>query len=643
VEHVHAGVPEDIRRNLDYGRVPNIMPYPLQDGFARELKPRSFRVAVLENDMLRASFLLEMGGRLWSLVHKPSGRELLTVNPALQIANLALRNAWFSGGVEWNVGTIGHSPFTCSPLFAARVTGRDGMPILRLYEWERLRGTPFQIDAYLPDGSSVLFVQVRIMNPHERVTPVYWWSNIAVPETAATRVLVPADSAYHFNYRRLQVIPVPQAEGLDASYATNIPQSSDYFYHIPHGRRPWIAALDGAGEGLVQVSTEQLGGRKLFVWGMGRGGRQWQKFLSPTGQPYIEIQAGLARTQLEHLRMPPGEWSWLEAYGLLQADPTAVHSANWSEAQQAVEHSLERLISRAALQAEYGRASRRVDLPPDELLQRGSGWGNLERQRRARAGERDFAPVGLLFDEASLGPKQEPWLHLLRDGSFPQAAADEPPRNFMAQDEWRPLLETAVQQPAEDPAAAPANWSAWYHLGILRYCAGEKVPAVKAWETSLAHARTPWALRNLALAASAEGNLERAAELYGEAVRLVPHIRPLVTEAGRFLIDAQKAQQWLDLLGELSPEIRTDGRVRLLEAQAALELGHWPLLEDFFARAPVLPDLREGEQSLAELWHAWHVRRLSNLESIPVNEALHARVRRDFPLPAGFDFNMVVD
>ena len=108
--------------------------------------PGTFAAAVLENETLRATFLLELGGRLWSLYHKPSGRELLSVNPVFQPANLAIRNAWFSGGVEWNIGIIGHSPFTCEPLFAARVEGPDG-PVLRMYEWERVRGTPFQIDA----------------------------------------------------------------------------------------------------------------------------------------------------------------------------------------------------------------------------------------------------------------------------------------------------------------------------------------------------------------------------------------------------------------------------------------------------------------------------------------------------------------
>ena len=302
------GVSEEMVRNIAYGRVSNPLPYTVQDRYTRQLEPRQYRAAVLENEWLRATFLLELGGRLWSLVHKPTGRELLDVNPVFQPANLAIRNAWFSGGVEWNIGTIGHCVFTCSPLFAARVEGEGGTPILRMYEWERMRQVPFQIDAYLPDGSPVLYVRVRIVNPHEQTIPMYWWSNMAVPETPDTRVLVPAHSAYSFSYsgRGLERVPIPILEGRDVTYTTTSQRSTDYFFHIDDGQRPWISALDGDGKGLIQTSTARLKGRKLFMWGRGPGGKRWQAFLARPGHAYLEIQAGLARTQAEHLPMPAG-------------------------------------------------------------------------------------------------------------------------------------------------------------------------------------------------------------------------------------------------------------------------------------------------------------------------------------------------
>src|ERR1035437_7580947 len=85
------------------------LPYRMQDRYSRKKEPRAFTSAVLENDILRAVFLPELGGRLVSLIHKPLQRELLARNPVFQPANLALRNAWFSGGVEWNIGHYGHA------------------------------------------------------------------------------------------------------------------------------------------------------------------------------------------------------------------------------------------------------------------------------------------------------------------------------------------------------------------------------------------------------------------------------------------------------------------------------------------------------------------------------------------------------
>ncbi len=628
-------VPKEMLQNMAYGHVPNILPYTVQDGYTRGLRPRSFRVAVLENDHLRATFLLEFGGRLWSLIHKASGRELLSVNPVFQPANLAMRNAWFSGGVEWNIGTIGHSPFTCAPMFAARIESLDGMPILRLYEWERIRQVPFQIDAYLPDASPVLFVRVRILNPHEHETAMYWWSNIAVPETRTTRVITPADSAYRFGYRKtgLMRIPVPRFEGTDFTYSTNSKRAADYFFHIPDQTRRWIAALDEKGRGLIQVSTDRLIGRKLFLWGIGAGGKKWQKFLSPTGQSYIEIQAGLARTQMEHLPMPAGaEWAWLEAYGLMEADPDIIHGDDWPRARHSVEDALQALIPRADLDAEFERSAGFADTPPSELIQRGSGWGALERIRREASGEPAFCSEGLVFDDASLGAQQSPWLHLLESGALPVLEPTTPPHGFMVQGAWRKRLESTVE--------GHSTWAGWFHLGVMRHYAGDHAGARQAWEESLKLADTPWATRNLAMLAWSEEEFETAARLFVRACRLAPSISALAVECGRCLIEAQRPQEWLDLLGELPPAVQALGRIRLLEAQAALAVRDFARAERLFSDRVVISDLREGERALSDLWFDLHTQRLSAAENLPIDDALRARVREEFPLPEHFDFRM---
>jgi hypothetical protein len=634
-QSVDPAVPSEIRQNMTYGHLPNILPYTMQDGYNRERKPRDFRAAVLENNVLRATFLLELGGRLWSLYHKTSRRELLYVNPVFQPTNLALRNAWLSGGVEWNIGIIGHSPFTCARLFAARVDGPDGIPVLRMYEWERIRQVTYQIDAWLPDDSPVLFLRVCIQNPHAREIPMYWWSNMAVPETPDTRVIVPAESAYRYTYDHLDVIPVPEHAGLDTTYATKTPRAADFFFHIPDDRWPWIAALDGDGTGLVQVSTQRLKGRKLFVWGMGRGGRKWQEFLSVPGQAYLEIQAGLARTQLEHLPMPADtEWKWLEAYGLLEANANEVHGPDWKRAIGAVEVSLQELIPRSKLEAELLQSNSFANKPPVEMIQYGSGWGTMERLRREKIGESPFAGVGMQFDEGSLGDAQTAWLELLETGKFPETDSPQVV-SFMVQMEWKELLEKAVE--------ASPNWLACLHLGLMRHYTGDTVGAQQVWSLSLALKRTPWALRNLGLLAVAADQMDTAIEHYLEAVHFAPDLPALAVECGQACITAHRPQAWIDLLPSFPDSVRARGRMRLLEARARLALGQIDQAGEIIATLPVIEDIREGELSLSELWLEYNVQRLSRQENRPITPELISQARQQFPLPASLDFRMTDD
>ena len=72
VDEADPAVPAEILQNIRYGRVTSILPYTMQDRYTRGRHSRDFQVAILENETLKAIFLLELGGRLWSLYHKPA-------------------------------------------------------------------------------------------------------------------------------------------------------------------------------------------------------------------------------------------------------------------------------------------------------------------------------------------------------------------------------------------------------------------------------------------------------------------------------------------------------------------------------------------------------------------------------------------
>jgi tetratricopeptide (TPR) repeat protein len=620
----------EMRHNVGYGRVRSVLPYLVQDGYGRDRRPAEHKVAVLENDALRATFLLDLGGRLWSLVHKPTGRELLYRNPVFQPANLALRNAWFAGGVEWNIGTIGHSPTTCEPLHAGRVLQPDGMPVLRMYEFERLREVVFQVDAWLPEGSPVLLVHVRIVNPNDVETPMYWWSNVAVPQADDVRVLAPADTAWQFAYDSpLRRVPIPVLDGQDRTYTTRASEAADYFFAIDDDQRRWIAALDGRGTGLVQTSTDRLRGRKLFLWGKSPGGDHWQQWLAQPGQEYLEIQAGLARTQLEHLPMPARtSWSWVEAYGLLQSDADDVHHNDWSLARAAVSRDLEQLIPRAEVDRALTVAAAWADVAPVEVLNHGSGWGALERNVRERHGDDSLSLLGTPFGDETLGPEQEAWVELLRTGRVPSPPADHAPASYQTSHRWLPLLEAAE------------GWLPKLYLGVVLAHAGDLPGASDAWGRSLAGQPTAWAWRNLAALARAGGDLPLAIRRFRRAVALRGDLAPLRRELIDTLLAAGDGAQALAVIDAAPAEQRSLGRFRLAGIRAALLTGDLDRAGRILEDGVVLPDVREGEPALHDVWFDYQVALAARAARRPVDADLVAQVRATVPIPADLDFRM---
>ncbi len=628
-----AGAAGDERAYSRAAHVVGCLPYGLQDAFDRSEVERPFRAAVLENEHLRATFLLELGGRLWSLVDKATARELLYQPRVLHFTNVALRNAWFAGGVEWNVAVRGHAAHTCSPVFAADVRAADGSQALRLYEWDRFRGLLWQIDFLLPDDAPALLARPRVINTRGETVPMYWWSNVAVPEAKGHRVLVPAERAYQFDYdRNIQRRPVPDQDGVDVSYPTNIASAHDYFYDIPHGGRPWIAALDAAGSGLVHASTSRLLGRKLFVWGTGAGGRRWQRQLGGGDGGYVEVQAGLARTQADYVPMPArAEWSWLEAYTLMEADAAVVHGADWPAAYRHVQDRLDSILPQAYLESMLSDSAGLADRPPREVLQRGSGWGALERRRRE--GGEPVAPPSMPFGQAEASGPFAPWLALLADGALPEAPTGDPPGAWVTHPAWRKRLAEAVSRGRGD------HWLAWLHLGVMAFRAADVDAAEAAWRTSLAREPSAWAYRNLAVLAERRQDAARAAELYLQASRLKGDLLPLQVECGRALLRADRLDDLDGWLAGLPEAVRRSGRMELLAAWAACHRDDLDAAEAVLERIE-LADVREGETSLTDLWFVIQTKRIAAAEGVEVDDDLKQRVRRTLRPPGHLDYRM---
>jgi len=532
--------------------------------------------------------------------------------------------------VEWNIGTIGHSPLTCEPLHAVVVHLPDGTPALRMYEFERMREEVFQVDAWLPEHSPVLYVHVRVRNPNDHEVPVYWWSNAAVPLADGVRVLAPADSAWQFTYDgSVRRISVPHHDGRDLTYPAMAPAAADCFFALDGTARRWVAALDATGLGLVQTSTDRLQGRKLFQWGTGRGGEHWQEWLSGAGSAYLEIQAGLARTQLEHLPLPArSSWSWVEAYGLLEVDAEAAHSSRWDRAVAAAADSLESLLPVSDLDETHDSCRAWADAEPDGVLQAGSGWGALERRLRESCRDSSMTLPGTPFGDETLGDDQRPWLELMATGRMPGEKGQTAPRSYQVSDRWVGLLR-----------AAP-GWLPLLHLGVARAAAGNLAAARAAWSASLDAQPTAWAHRNLAALAAHDGDNHRALWHYEQAVALCPHLPGLALEYVDLLLEERLARRALEAIDAVPRAARGSGRLRLAEARAALLAGDLGRCRAVLERDLEIPDLQEGEDRLHELWFDLHAARIAAERGHHVDERTRAEAVATVEVPRHLDFRM---
>lgn len=392
---------------INYGNILHMLPYTSQDDYDRSETEQVFDVAVLENRFLKATFVPALGGRMWSLYDKVNQRDLIINNPVFRPCNFAVRNAWFSGGVEWNCGVRGHSALTCSPIFAASYALDDGTPVLRLYAFERIRANTFQMDFFLKDDVPFLFARMRLVNGSTEVKPVYWWSTIAVKQEEGARVIVPADEAYiNQDEDPVYKLPIPMVDGVDLSYPTNHTIVVDHFYKIPEGQRKYEAYVRADGKGIIHASTRRLKGRKMFVWGTSVGGDNWQKFLtggtattSPTWRsrqdwlPPRTRASPCPRRPLGNGWRPTARWTSLPSASTAPGRrANRPYSSGWTA------YSLRRRWTGCS------RPPIPPPPPPPRWCWKGQGWGALDNLCRSPGGASRWP---LILDFRRAGPRSK--------------------------------------------------------------------------------------------------------------------------------------------------------------------------------------------------------------------------------------------
>lgn len=591
---INGGLLESELEGFAYMTGDRVLPYRAQDRYTRNKQPIQLDAIEYENDILKAVILPEYGGRLWSLYHKVEEREILFCNPVFQPGNLAVRNAWVSGGIEWNLGQFGHSTLTMDHMYAAICKDSMGREFLRLYEYERIKGLFLQIDMHLLPNDDNLYVYVNIMNQHEEERSLYWWTNTAVELNRKCRVVsgtekviatTPVDGVNTFAHDTLPHLKSqPEA---DASYPEVFMFSNEYFFQNEKKLEDtWEVAAYNDGTAFYERSTENLPYKKMFCWSNEQGGNHWQHFLATEEAPlYVELQAGLIPTQV-HGGTIAGKSSlaFTQAFGGMRTEVESSHGTDYAGCVAYFREAVEDQIPTEQLLMNHELFEKCKESEVVEILHSGSGYVLLEELRVD-----GFIPSHLKFTAESECESSK-WMDLVREFQVPELE-DGYAKSYLTDAVWLPYLEKAAQQCGD----------ALFYYGVALYENGDTEKAIFILGQYVNAEKTLIGYRTLGNLYARIHDEQNAMKWYDKVFQSSEDIHPdYYEEYLRFLDEKDYYEKAWVLYQSASMQVKDDPNVKLRIIGPAIECGDFAFAEALFAIEQV--NIREGEVVLNKHW-----------------------------------------
>jgi tetratricopeptide (TPR) repeat protein len=321
-----------------YG-VAHIYPYTLLDDIASTPAEKTYRTLVLENRYLQVTVLPDLGGRVYSVFDKISGREVFYKNPIVKFSPLAIRGAFFSGGVEFSF-PVAHAPTTADPVNWEIKENEDGSASISFGGLEHISRLRWMITLTLFPERCALAQDVQLFNPYSLPGRYHYWTNASLDADDRTEFVYPLRRVRSYEFAgtaswpfgRLDLIlkdpGLPGMEGVPMWPAERMHETVN-FRHQKNmlaqvsifGRDvswdffgAWRHAVD---HGYAHFADHRdVAGMKLWSWGNAEVGVVNQSALTDDGSLYAETQCGAMETQLDFAFLLPGrsrawrEW-WL--------------------------------------------------------------------------------------------------------------------------------------------------------------------------------------------------------------------------------------------------------------------------------------------------------------------------------------------
>lgn len=264
---------------------------------------KKYRFIVLENGKIRVTICPDLGGRVRSIIHKGSDKEVLYIPEVIRPTRILPRFGFVAGGIEVSF------PISHTPTQTDRVLYRIDRTTERTYvtcgERELRFGMQWSVEYSLGTDDEFLTERLVFHNPGTSAYPWMSWSNAALPSAP--------DTAFHFpkgqvlaHSSRLEVIDWPQA---GPQHESDIKEMTGYFWKTKDANA-FGAFTPSFGTGLYHIADEASApGMKLWSYGVGKD-QAWATLSSANGGPYIEIQGGPIGDQSIKLELQSRETRW---------------------------------------------------------------------------------------------------------------------------------------------------------------------------------------------------------------------------------------------------------------------------------------------------------------------------------------------
>jgi len=305
-----VGTPEKnpvfFEKRVYQGSSGKVYPVPFIDKVYDEPGPVSYQSARLENEFVRLVMLPEIGGRIFiGQDKKNADYDFFYRQDVIKPALVGLAGPWISGGVEFNWPQH-HRPGTFMPCDVFIEEEDDGARTVWMSEHDPLNRLKGMHGIRLRPGSSLVELRARLYNRTPLTQTFLWWANVAAMVHEQYQSFFPPDVHYVADHavRAMSSFPLAQNPyygvdyqnhpGMnDLSWYKNIPVPTSYM--VCQTRFDFFGGYDfKAGGGFVHVADRHIApGKKQWTWGDHAFGHAWDRELTDTNGPYIELMAGV--------------------------------------------------------------------------------------------------------------------------------------------------------------------------------------------------------------------------------------------------------------------------------------------------------------------------------------------------------------